>query len=124
MKNLSHGTSFSRDLPLLIYRSREAVIPSVLALSDTGQNDLLGGCRVRQSSSSTRACPDSKKIKKKKKSGQSKGFAEAGQKASFQLSQIAAEKLCLGKEKGFVQRFNYMHGASFLTRVKGAKCFH
>lgn len=69
MKNLSHGTSFSRDLPLLIYRSWEAVIPSVLALSDTGQNDLLGGCRVRQSmfsSSSTRACLDSKKIKKKK----------------------------------------------------------
>lgn len=103
--------------------SCEAVIPSVLALSDIEQNDLLGGCRVRQSmvsSSSTRACPDSKK----KKVSWSKGFAEAGQKASFQLSQIAVEKLCLGKEKGFVQRFNYTHDASFLTRVKGAKCFH
>lgn len=102
MKNLSHGTSFSRDLPLLIHRSWEAVIPSVLALSDTGQNDLLGGCRVRQSmvsSSSTRACPDSNKIKKKKWSVQ--GFCRGRAKSIIPVKPNSSGKALSREGKRF-----------------------
>jgi len=55
---------------------------------------------------------------------ESKHSKEAGHKASLRSSQTAVERSWLGKEKAFVQRFNYTHDASILMRVKGAKRFH
>lgn len=124
LKNFSCGTCFSRNQSPLRNQREPAVRQcdtqrTALSLSDTEQNDSLDGEAQRGQWQQHQSTPKQQKINE---ADQSKHGKESGHR--YVQAKLQWKDFWLGKEQAFVQRFNYMHDASILMRVKGANRFH